>query len=666
MKKLYLTFVIATLIGGSAAGSMDSQDPEARIAAVKEVTDQKVLAKVARKDKDWQVRKYAVERLTDQKELKGIARKDEDSRVRLAAVARLSDQKELARIAQKDKDTTVKSVATMRLTDQQLLTKLATGDDLLLANIATPRVTDETLLKKVAAKAKFEDLRDYAMTQGRQLVWNALSSGFQELEEDSLNVLASSAKDPAVGIAARVSLGWSTWDEPGTVAVRSDRGLGDYLRAVALVDSPRAATGSIVDATRRYRQKGHTTLIPELCTLLLRYGDKTLAEEYLNSDSDHLKTAAVNWALKNEHVIDDYDKDSPARLWGPESEVIVPFHAAMTKPVIKELPSPTFPREALMKVGGPTYITFLIGKDGQAKDVGAVSGDGALHQDIANVLHQAALEAVSQWTFEPATDRYGKAVAVQVTIPIPWHVPSGIPVGSMDLEPIKKDHRGSFESTGPSYRGKAREFQGFFGVLKLQYRFFLMSGEPFESFRMWWEHSDDFLLQHSDKERTVKAATLKEQRPDLFRNYRAIRPKKVALESTLRFVEGGGVTTRSIGRYLIQPRASIGSYGFELPSGRTWEDVFPVSPEATAQIDGYINRLREVSGWAEDDIKKAAGELDAGTIESHAMFNKLSFAFAEEIKLAEPVNIVNLELPQATLDRIVESYYHLEQGVSDN
>ena len=43
-----------------------SENEEKALAAVKKITDQKKLAQVAKKAKNWKVRKVAVEKLTDQ------------------------------------------------------------------------------------------------------------------------------------------------------------------------------------------------------------------------------------------------------------------------------------------------------------------------------------------------------------------------------------------------------------------------------------------------------------------------------------------------------------------------------------------------------------------------------------------------------------------------
>src|ERR1039457_6006981 len=72
-----------------------------RQAAAKELTDQALLAEIARNDQDVDVRKVAVERLTDQVVLAEIIRNDSFSEVRQAGVKRLTDQSLLTHIDRK-------------------------------------------------------------------------------------------------------------------------------------------------------------------------------------------------------------------------------------------------------------------------------------------------------------------------------------------------------------------------------------------------------------------------------------------------------------------------------------------------------------------------------------------------------------------------------------
>lgn len=101
-----------------------------RAAAVKNpnLTDQAVLAEIARKDRDEWVRRDAAEKLTDQAVLTEIVRDDGSEWVRCAAAEKLTDQGVLTEIALKDKDYDVRRAAAEKLTDQAVLEEIALKD----------------------------------------------------------------------------------------------------------------------------------------------------------------------------------------------------------------------------------------------------------------------------------------------------------------------------------------------------------------------------------------------------------------------------------------------------------------------------------------------------------------------------------------------------------
>jgi hypothetical protein len=92
-----------------------SEIPEARKAAVQNLTSQAVLAKSATEDQLAQIRSAAVVKLTDQTALAKVAVGDKDFAIRLEAVAKLTDQAVLAKIAAEDKDLSVRRDAQRRL-----------------------------------------------------------------------------------------------------------------------------------------------------------------------------------------------------------------------------------------------------------------------------------------------------------------------------------------------------------------------------------------------------------------------------------------------------------------------------------------------------------------------------------------------------------------------
>ena len=194
---------------------IEDKDPFVRADAVKELSDQVLLAKVALNDKDSSVRGTAVEKLNDQALLVGIALKDDSGSVRMSAVRNLTDQTLLARIAETDRDANVRLNGVLKLTDQTLLAKIAIKDpknvvryaaiekltdQALLAEVALElresilymevirRLTDQTLLAKVAIEGFFKD-PIFKLTDQSLLVKVALQARRQSVRDASIKEL---------------------------------------------------------------------------------------------------------------------------------------------------------------------------------------------------------------------------------------------------------------------------------------------------------------------------------------------------------------------------------------------------------------------------------------------------------------------------------------------
>ena len=90
-------------------------DKQTRLDALAQLTDQKLIAKVARESRDSGLRLAAVETLTDQVVLRTIAIDEVHWKVRLAAVERLTAADVLATVAAKDRVVAVRKAAKSRL-----------------------------------------------------------------------------------------------------------------------------------------------------------------------------------------------------------------------------------------------------------------------------------------------------------------------------------------------------------------------------------------------------------------------------------------------------------------------------------------------------------------------------------------------------------------------
>jgi hypothetical protein len=134
---------------------------------VERLTDEVILAHLARKAAHTGIRKAAVEKLKDQDVLAEIASNDFDSKVRMAAIGKINDNERLAQIARTamlfqradvriapSPDTGIRLEAVRRIKSQALLADLAINSyqrDVRLE--AARKVTDQPLLSKIARSA---------------------------------------------------------------------------------------------------------------------------------------------------------------------------------------------------------------------------------------------------------------------------------------------------------------------------------------------------------------------------------------------------------------------------------------------------------------------------------------------------------------------------------
>ena len=105
-------------------------------------------------------------------------------------------------------------------------------------------------------------------------------AAFNRLDSSNLTALAGQASDPAVALAIRVKLGR---EDCATIFVADNlnkRGVGNVLGAAALVDVPQPNDESVVSTCRLLIVRGDESRITELGDLLVRFGDKLLAEDF--------------------------------------------------------------------------------------------------------------------------------------------------------------------------------------------------------------------------------------------------------------------------------------------------------------------------------------------------------------------------------------------------
>jgi hypothetical protein len=127
----------------------ESEYRDYRKAAVKNLTDQSVLAKVA---DDVFVQQEVIEKLTDQEALAKIAGTTIDCHIREKAFAKLKDHVLLTKIALEAKESENRKAATEKLTDATILSKIAKEDkESSVREAAVDKLTDVNLLSEIMA-----------------------------------------------------------------------------------------------------------------------------------------------------------------------------------------------------------------------------------------------------------------------------------------------------------------------------------------------------------------------------------------------------------------------------------------------------------------------------------------------------------------------------------
>lgn len=168
----------------------------------------------------------------------------------------------------------------------KLLAMITNGEFDVLCVTATRRLSDPATLEKAATLARDRKVLKILLAKVQ--------------EKNMLNRIATNAEDRAMRLAAAQKAGVKSWQEIFNSAI-GRRGtvemLGDALAAVSLFATvePKAVDG-VQNACLNLIRLGDESRIPEMVDLLEVYGDKTLAEDFINCGQPDLDTAAVKWA----------------------------------------------------------------------------------------------------------------------------------------------------------------------------------------------------------------------------------------------------------------------------------------------------------------------------------------------------------------------------------
>jgi hypothetical protein len=175
--------VVAAKLADAASSSdfdpppdISSTDWRRRRSAVKEMTDQVQLERIAQTDPADVVRQAAVGKLASKELLGRIALTDPDPEgwIRVDAIAAISDQQVFAKAATEDKKANVRKAAVAKLTDQTTLANVVVRDDeRSIRKAAMEKLTDDSAIADAAGRTSHDD--DAVQLAGRLTDQNALA-----------------------------------------------------------------------------------------------------------------------------------------------------------------------------------------------------------------------------------------------------------------------------------------------------------------------------------------------------------------------------------------------------------------------------------------------------------------------------------------------------------
>lgn len=334
-----------TLLGELAR---QCQDVEIRRAAIQALTDQSVLAAIAEQDRSSEMRIAAIGRITDQRLLSSWAQGSPQAAIRQAAIARIADDDFLLKRLAVEPSSSVRGsiVRTLHGKDglrqvaltayhaedrKEALTRLqATFPDAVSEVTLAQRAlehqlavigqeNDQAKLLKMALAGEFDviqvaaaqrlddtpTLEQVLISSTNRVILRIVLSKVQD--KGALDRVAAGAADPAVRLAAPVAGGTRSWRQvfdAATARGASVKKVGDALAAVSLFSSVQGqAKEAVQQACLNMIRLGDESRIPEMAELLEGYGDKTLAEDYLNCGQPDLDTASRDWASRRGYSV---------------------------------------------------------------------------------------------------------------------------------------------------------------------------------------------------------------------------------------------------------------------------------------------------------------------------------------------------------------------------
>jgi hypothetical protein len=176
---------------------------------------------------------------------------------------------------------------------RKLLALVLEGEFDVLRAAAARRLADAAALEQAALRCRQSEVQ-------RILLAKIADRG-------ALKRIAAGAADPAMALAASRKAGEATWVQifqKVTAKGAADPMLGAALAAVSLFPEVQPdATEAVQEACLNLIRRGDESRIPEMVDLLEGYGDKTLAEDYLNCGQPDLDGASRTWAARRGYSV---------------------------------------------------------------------------------------------------------------------------------------------------------------------------------------------------------------------------------------------------------------------------------------------------------------------------------------------------------------------------
>jgi hypothetical protein len=340
--------------------AMEDKDSDVRLTGVQTLNDQTLLVKIGVEAKWLDIRAAAIGKVTDQTLLCQWAEKEPQAAIRQAAVLQIVDDSFLVQRLPTEPSAAVRTTIVETLHDKDSLRKVAltayheedrkqallrlqkalqgpapdvvnahqklTRKVEVLANennngrLLTLVLEGEFDVLRAGAARRLSDPASLEQAALRATERDVLKILLAKIEESAmLNRIAAGATDLPMHVASAIKSGAKSWEQVFDAATAKGAAvqmLGDALAAVSLFpDVQQDAVAAVQQACLNLIRLGDESRIPEMVDLLEGYGDKTLAEDYLNCGQPDLDATARVWAQRRGYPVDK-GAGSHRATWG--------------------------------------------------------------------------------------------------------------------------------------------------------------------------------------------------------------------------------------------------------------------------------------------------------------------------------------------------------------